>query len=178
MYIWLSPKWKGLEQYKPKLRKAGGTLCAINQTLWKAKSKKLMSANFLLSFFLLSFFTICQAQTGKLRDDIMNNSAATKIIFVESLQEARDLAKIDIANQTPILLLQSGIAPTVYSTDFKFEEKYKVYFNDSGCSGPAKEFAIEYNNTIFEYLTNKYGKKWMKEIRKDVIGFKDYKRRN
>jgi len=29
LYIWLSPKWKGSGQYKPKLRKAGGTLNQI-----------------------------------------------------------------------------------------------------------------------------------------------------
>ena len=30
----ISPKWKGLEQYKPKLRKAGGTLAATKTQLY------------------------------------------------------------------------------------------------------------------------------------------------
>ncbi|ESU21257.1 hypothetical protein FCR2A7T_06850 [Flavobacterium cauense R2A-7] len=34
MYIWLKSEWSGLGQYKPKLRKAGGTLTASMAKLY------------------------------------------------------------------------------------------------------------------------------------------------
>jgi hypothetical protein len=125
----------------------------------------------LIIFPLLSF-----SQSTKLTDEQVNASGAIKLIFVDSLKQASDLAKKDIATGTPFLLLHSGISPVVYSSDGKFEEKYKVYYYESGCTGPTEKFAIEYNRIIFEYLTNLYGGKWKAEIRKDVLGFKKWKR--
>lgn len=70
------------------------------------------------------------------------------------------------------LLLSSGISPIVYSTDLRFENDFKIKYLESGCTGPKEEFAIEYNNTIFNYLTDKHGTKWKKDVRKDVSGLK------
>lgn len=53
MYIWLSPKWKGLVQYKPKLRKAGGTLA----TIMKKYIKYLICFLILCSIFILYFYS-------------------------------------------------------------------------------------------------------------------------
>lgn len=86
---------------------------------------------------------------------------------------ATKLATQDIKNGIPFLLLQSGISPTVYTTDKKFENKYKVFYYESGCTGPTEKFVFEYNRTIFKHLTDTYGDKWKKEIRKDVIGFRN-----
>lgn len=111
-------------------------------------------------------------QTGQLTDDQINKSGAIQLVFVDSLEQVTKLANQDIPNGTPFLLLQSGIAPVVYTTDKKFEDKYKAYYYESGCTGPKEKFAVEYNKIIFAYLTDKYGRKWKKEIRKDVIGFR------
>lgn len=92
--------------------------------------------------------------------------------FADSLSQVRELAKSDIANQKMFLLLSSGISPIVYSTDLRFENDFKIKYLESGCTGPKEEFAIEYNNTIFNYLTDKHGTKWKKDVRKDVSGLK------
>ena len=111
-------------------------------------------------------------QTGQLTDEQMNKSGAIQLVLADSLEQVTRLANQDIANGTPFLLLQSGIAPVVYTTDKKFEEKYEAYYYESGCTGHKEKFAIEYNKIIFAHLTDKYGRKWKKEIRKDVIGFR------
>jgi hypothetical protein len=118
-----------------------------------------------------SFLTF--GQFVNLTDEHVNKSGAVQLVFIDSLNQATKLAIQDITNGTPFLLLQSGISPVAYTTDKKFENKYKVVYYESGCSGPKKRFAVEYNKTIFKHLTDKYGKKWKKEIRKDVIGFRN-----
>jgi len=122
----------------------------------------------LLIFPLLSF-----GQSGKLTDEQINKSGAVKLLFADSLGQAISLAKEDISNGTPFLLLQSVLSPVVYATDEKFENKYKVYYYESGCTGPREKFATEYNKVIFEHLTDHFGRKWKKEARKDVIGLRD-----
>jgi len=72
-----------------------------------------------------------------------------------------------------INILQSGgIASVIYKSDKKFSKKYNVNFTDFGCEAVAEESIYEYNKTVFEYLDKKYGKKWRKEIRKNIVGLK------
>ena len=94
------------------------------------------------------------------------------------VSEAKNLAQLDIDKGTPFLLLQSGIAPIVYTTDSIFENKFRVYYSEQGCTGPDNELMKAYNIEIFKYLDEQFGKKWRKSIRKDVIGFKKWKRKN
>ena len=84
-------------------------------------------------------------------------------------QQALDHIKIGKIN----LLLSGGIAPVVYQSDKKFSKKYNLNFVEFGCEAVAEESLYEYNKTVFEYLDKKYGKKWRKEIRKDIIGLKN-----
>ncbi|MBK9543162.1 MAG: hypothetical protein IPO49_12785 [Bacteroidetes bacterium] len=129
-----------------------------------------MKSIYILGLLLFSLNSL--GQKSKLTDEQLNSSGANKLIFIDNINQADSLAKIDINKGIPFLLLQSGISPVGYTTDSRFEEKYKVYYFESGCTGPNEMFASEYNGVIFEYLTNKFGKKWMREIRKDVIGYK------
>lgn len=69
-------------------------------------------------------------------------------------------------------LLQLFIRPTVF-----FEKKFKVYYYEQGCVGPDNELMKEYNYVIFNYLSDTYGKKWKREIRKDAIGLRQWKRK-
>jgi hypothetical protein len=82
-------------------------------------------------------------------------------------------AQDDVAAGRPKLLLTGGIAPLVYSNQVKFEKKYKVEYFDFNCTSDLNECILSYNKVIFDFLDKKYGTKWRKEVRKDVIGFKD-----
>ncbi|MBV6643196.1 MAG: hypothetical protein KI791_20925 [Cyclobacteriaceae bacterium] len=113
---------------------------------------------------------------GELSDEQLNNSGAIKLTFANDRNEAQQLANEDITKGIPFLLLAGGISPVVIATDPKFEQKYGIYFYDYGCTGPEHDFIIAYNNVIFEHLTEQYGKRWFKEVRKDVVGLKDWKK--
>lgn len=90
--------------------------------------------------------------------------------FVTTNEEAIELANNDIKKGIPFILLQSGIAPVVYTTDSIFESKFKAYYYELGCVGHDYELIKAYNFVIFDFLTDTYGKKWRREIRKDAIG--------
>ena len=127
----------------------------------------------LLKLSLLSF-----EQTRELTDDDYNSSGAIKLIFETEISRAQELAKKDIEKGIPFLLIQSGIAPVAYTTDSVFENRFKAYYYEQGCTGPDSELMKAYNIEIFTFLDKEYGKEWRKSIRKDVIGFKKWKRQN
>lgn len=130
----------------------------------------------ILTFFLL-VFQVAFSQNDTLEKNDYENSTVVKIMYAnpETCDEIEDWAKADIANNTMFLFLQGGIAPIIYSTDKDFEKQYRVYFYDFGCVAPDYSCVVKYNCLMFDSLTEKYGKKWIKKIRKDVIGFKDWK---
>lgn len=121
---------------------------------------------------LLSF-----GQNRELSIEDYNNGTPAKIYFAhsETCEEIEEWIKADFENKTVFLFLQGGIAPVEYRKDKGFENKYGIYFIDFGCVAPDYKCVIRYNNQVFDYLTETFGKKWMKEIRKDIIGFKDWK---
>ncbi|WP_221417950.1 hypothetical protein, partial [Fulvivirga kasyanovii] len=117
------------------------------------------------------------SRIGEFSKEQLNNSGPSKLTFVTDINKAAELAKLDIQNGIPFLLLKGGIAPTVIGTDPEFEKKYEIYFYEYGCTGPEHEIIIAYNEMIFDFLTMKYGKEWLKEVRKDVIGLKNWKKK-
>ncbi|TGE18919.1 FEKKY domain-containing protein [Hymenobacter elongatus] len=135
--------------------------------------KKMKRALLIGLFIIQTLFVFGQAKV--LTDDDYNKSGAIKLTFVTTKTEAIELAKNDIEKGTPFILLQSGIAPVVYATDSIFESKFKVYYYEQGCVGPNNELMKEYNYVIFNYLSETYGKKWRREIRKDAIGLRQWK---
>lgn len=121
--------------------------------------------------------TVIFSRIGELSDEQLNNSGASKLIFVTDEKEAEKMAELDIENGNPFLLLMGGIAPVIISTDPDFEKEYGIYFYEFGCTGPENEIIIAYNKIIFEHLNLTKEKKWVKEVRDDVIGFKEWKRK-
>lgn len=79
-------------------------------------------------------------QTRELKDEDYNNSGAIELIFETEIFRARELAQQDIEKGLPFLLIQSGIAPTVYTTDSIFEKK----------SFP--QFMMNYFIVLLEYI--------------------------
>jgi hypothetical protein len=107
----------------------------------------------------------------------VNNNDITN--FVWAIKTAcngyysRQTALNDIKKGKANLLVQGGIAPIIYTTDKDFKAKYKIGYNVFGCIAPdMEECLIIYNQTIVEYLDQTFGKKWRRDIRKDVIGLK------
>ena len=128
--------------------------------------------------FTLLFTICCFGQNKKLTDKEYNESGVGKIRFALNVQEAENLAKSDLKAKKPFLLIQGGIASIIYPTDKAFTKAYGVDYYDFGCVGAEKKISTAYNNIIFEYLCRTYGRKWKNIIRKDVIGLKEYKKRN
>ena len=129
---------------------------------------------------ILLVFTINQVAFGQnriLTDEEINNSGPTKMTFVENCEEVKKLFKADLKKQTLFLLLQGGIAPVVIMTDKSFENKYQVYYYDFGCIAPNLECVKAYNEFVFDHLTQLYGNKWKKEVRKDDLGLKERKQK-
>ena len=120
--------------------------------------------------------TLTSSRIEKLTDEQLNNSAASKLTFITDKNQAEIMAKSDIQNGQPFLLLMGGIAPTILASDSQFEKEYGIYFFEVGCTGPENEIMIAYNNIIFEHLNNTKTKKWIKDVRRDVIGFKEWKK--
>jgi len=92
------------------------------------------------------------------------------LLIIADCPVNKEVAEIDISNNEPRLLIAGGIAPVFYEDQEEFEQKYHIKYEIYGCVIPARECMEQYNTRIFEYLDSKYGKKWRKEVRKDVIG--------
>jgi len=100
-----------------------------------------------------------------------------RLKMLENCENAFIIADQDIAKNKINLLIVGGIAPAVYPSDQTFEEKYQVTYYDYGDLAAKGECMFNYNSKVFDYLTEKYGKTWRKEVRKDVYGLKEWKKR-
>jgi hypothetical protein len=132
----------------------------------------------LLLILSLTIFSNLSAQSKKLTDEELNKSTVRKIRWADTItcSQIDDWLKSDINNQTIFLFLDGGIAPVVHRTDQDFEQKYKVYYFDFGDTPPELKCVIKYNQMVFDYLTNTFGKKWIKQARKDIIGLSAWKK--
>ena len=80
-------------------------------------------------------------------------------------------AENDWEKGKPQFLLIGSIAPIGNTkSDNKFEKKYKIEYYDFGCGIPNYECVELYNQKIAELMDKKYGKKWRKKARKDIVG--------
>ena len=96
-------------------------------------------------------------------------------VFLSDCEINSEIAKQDLKNGKPRLLIYGGIAPVEYTNQHIFEEKYHIEYFSYGCISPPYNCVLEYNQLIFDYLTDNYGKKWKREVRKDVVGIKKKK---
>ena len=130
----------------------------------------------IIIYSFLLFPILGYGQVAMPTDEQLNASNVSTLIFASTVKQASDLANADIKKGNLYIVLISGIAPVVNQTDFSFEKIYKIQYFDFGCNGPSAEMALAYNKVMFNYLTDTYGKKWIKSARKDIIGLKDFKR--
>ena len=81
-----------------------------------------------------------------------------------------ETAREDIKSGKVQFLLSGGIAPVIYKSDKKITRKYGVSFYEYGCEAISNESLRRYNEVVAEYLDHRYGEKWRKEVRNDIIG--------
>lgn len=99
------------------------------------------------------------------------------LMFTTSSDMARQIANEHVAKGIVYLPLQSGEGPITYPADRPFEKRYQVKFFEFGCIGPLEEVMVAYSEVVFEYLNRQYGPEWQDQIRDDVIGFRQWKKR-
>jgi hypothetical protein len=114
-------------------------------------------------FLVLCFVLVFSAQ-----------ACAQKILWATTPDDARKIALADIKEHHFFLYVQGGFAPVVRKEDAGFEKKYKTDISDFGCVGLDRKIVSAYNREVFLYLDKTYGTRWRKELRKDVIGFKEF----
>lgn len=104
----------------------------------------------------------------------------TIIIFlmstlIVSAQEKTPKEKFenDLKRNTITLYQLGGIAAKGKTkTDMDFQVKYKVKYFDFGCLAPANiAFYEDYNLLALNYLTGKFGRDSLKDIRQDILAF-------
>jgi hypothetical protein len=125
---------------------------------------------YLISLFIFNL-SFCQTKSF---DEAYRESNVSKVILETNCENINSLIEKDINSNSIFLFLQSGIAPIRFYTDGKFEEKYDLHYFEQGCIG--SNCAENYNFIVFNYLYKTFGKKWMKEIRKDTLGFRKWKK--
>lgn len=81
----------------------------------------------------------------------------------------KETAIYDVKNKKIQLLLKSGIAPKMYDNQDAFCKKYSVKYIELGCMGDSKACLRQYNRVMANYLDKKFGKKWRKDVREDVL---------
>lgn len=101
--------------------------------------------------------------------------SCSKIYFLQDCDSAETIALKDISSGKIMVLLAGGIGPVEYTTDKLFEKRYEISFNDYGDLPAESECMKKYNFVIFAYLSEKYGNRWLREIRKDVFALEEWK---
>ena len=101
-------------------------------------------------------------------------SAQAAVVIGEpkaSEKYSRESVEKALREGTANLLMMGGVAPVIHRGQEKFKEKYGVGYYDFGeyleCT--PREMRV-YNEVIFEWLNQQYGKEWQKDVISDVVG--------
>tara|TARA_B100000676_G_scaffold296670_1_gene337316 strand:+ start:476 stop:1096 length:621 start_codon:yes stop_codon:yes gene_type:complete len=77
----------------------------------------------------------------------------------------------DIQNKKIFLYRQGGIvAPPLTTQDKSFQLNFNLKYIATGCTGPSKDYTVNYNKEVFKYLNKQFGNTWKSNIRKDTFG--------
>jgi hypothetical protein len=109
-----------------------------------------------------------------------NSSSSRPIgywVILDSINDCSTIAVQDIQERKAKLYIVGGVAPMIYDDQAQFEERFGIKYFDTGCDATFEECMAQYNLTIFAELDRKFGKSWRKEVRKDVLGFKKWKKK-
>lgn len=121
----------------------------------------------ILLFVSLSACSVTK-KVQSLSEQLESNHFTEEMISVESAKRVLEEGNAE-------LLLIGGISPTVVIDQREFKRKYGVYYYDFGDLPIFSDEEIaKWNRVIFEWLNEHYGTKWQKDVRQDVIGYKEW----
>jgi len=95
--------------------------------------------------------------------------------FPGTCEVSEEIANQEINEGKTRLLLIGGIAPAYIVGQENFEKKFNIKYYDFGCTPPDYKCVTDYNKVVFNHLDKKFGTKWRKKVRKDVIGYSEEK---
>jgi len=94
------------------------------------------------------------------------------IVVFSNINASKEIAMEDFRMGELKLYIMGGIAPTANSKkDKRLEKKYNFKYYDLGCETATEEAVLQYNERAITLLRLRYGKKWEKHIRKDIVGY-------
>ncbi|RZK01600.1 MAG: hypothetical protein EOO43_24240, partial [Flavobacterium sp.] len=97
-----------------------------------------------------------------------NDLSATDTITSDTSKSfSIEMAQKDIIKGNVKFLIWSGIASRHYDGDKPFEKKYNIKYFQFGCVLPPNISIADYNKVVANYLDDKYGTAWRKEVRKE-----------
>lgn len=80
--------------------------------------------------------------------------------------------RTDIENNTLKIYTVGGLKPYNYELTQAFQKKFSITYHDFGCLAPMNmDYYQKYNQLVFQYLKNKWGTEWEKDIKDNAIGF-------
>ena len=86
-------------------------------------------------------------------------------------------ARRDIELGEAVIYAEGGMEPIIYGVEEPFKEKFGIQYIVPDCvRGPDSKYWSDYNMVIFNYLTERFGNKWKAFLRKDTVGYKQWKR--
>ena len=75
-----------------------------------------------------------------------------------------------IQDKLPKIVIVGGVIRAAKPGDDRFAKKYKIQFIDTGCSIESRNCIAEFNKITFAYLDKRFGKRWRRYIRQDLLG--------
>ena len=120
----------------------------------------------LLTSCTLIFLVNCSFAQKEINDSVQNQE-----VSISGYNKEKALS--DIKKGYIKIILPGGIvSATELPNDESFEKKYGVRFTSQGCVRSFGDNESAYNEEVFKYLDQKFGKEWRGEIRKDAVGLK------
>ncbi len=103
----------------------------------------------------------------KTNDNVLHKNFELKVVC----DYDENKALLDWEESNAQFLLLGSIAPIANTkSDNKFERKYNINYYDFGCEFINYECIKSYNLKIAELMDRKFGKRWRKNARTDIIG--------
>lgn len=85
--------------------------------------------------------------------------------FIETIDE----------NKQKTIYILGGWASVITEKEIEFSKKYNIKFHDFGCIHPENTEEYEKSNyKTFNYLNEKFGKQWQKEMNPNTLGYQNW----